>query len=225
MFTPETNQKVLTSIWQSWKHSPLHSISWLLWPLLVCLFDVVKKICFFLPVISSKPLVSNCAFLSAIDCWIFKAFSCWTKLVLSEDNHLIGTKGFVLHKQSVARQGEASFRCVEITKATRECVAVKPICVHFWTPLQKWFWVYLCIGQKFYYLELPNSKVGSSRKYWCPSESLNVFSSIFHISNIFVGLLVYLKSRSRILFIAALNLELLLERLKAKIHWSSNKIW
>jgi len=48
---------------------------------------------------------------------------------------MIGTLGFVSHELSFVWYGQTPLGCVEVTKATRECVPVKPICVHFRAPL------------------------------------------------------------------------------------------
>ena len=50
---------------------------------------------------------------------------------------MIGTLGFVSHELSFVWYGQTPLGCVEVTKATRECVPVKPICVHFRAPLEK----------------------------------------------------------------------------------------
>ena len=50
---------------------------------------------------------------------------------------MIGTLGFVSHELSFVWYGQTPLGCVEVTKATRECVPVKPIRVHFRAPLEK----------------------------------------------------------------------------------------
>ena len=51
---------------------------------------------------------------------------------------MIGTLGFVSHELSFVWYGQTPLGCVEVTKATRECVPVEPICVHFRASLKKW---------------------------------------------------------------------------------------